>query len=100
VTLDELAAIQARADAAEAGPWLAPEDADMIMSGQPGDDRNYNLTEPGDPRGYTPLDHEGCTVWPWNHEADMRFAYAARADVPALLAEVMRLRAALGLATR
>lgn len=47
-----------------------------------------------------PLDHEGCDVWPWYDAADMEFAYHARTDVPALLTEVDRLRAALATAER
>jgi len=41
------------------GPWPTPEEA-----GDPYDSR-------------IPVDHEGCEVWPWKREEDMRLAYAA-----------------------
>lgn len=72
---DELDRLDALAQAATPGPWLTPEEA--------GDS--------DDPR--IPLDHEGMYVWPWHHEADMRLAYASRTAIPALVAEVRRLRA-------
>lgn len=70
MTEAELAAIEARANAATLGPW---------------------------DNGYVPIDHEGQAVWPWYEKADMDFAYAARTDVPALCAA---LRAALAENTR
>lgn len=73
---EELAEIEARANAASPGPWLTPRQA-------------------GDPYRVEVMDHEGCEVWPWYEEADMVFAYAARTDVPRLIAEVRRLRALL-----
>jgi hypothetical protein len=45
--------------------------------------------------GYVPVDYEGCQVWPWAYEEDMRFAYAARIGWPAAEAEVEQLRALL-----
>ena len=81
LTDEDLDAIEARANAARPGPWLTPEQA-------------------GDPYKVDALDHEGCDVWPWggpdgNDEQgklDMIFAYAAREDVPKLIAEIRRLR--------
>lgn len=76
----DLEPIKARLAAASEGPWLTPEQA------------AHGYAEP-EPDGQTPVDHEGCRVWPWRHESDMDFAYAARVDVPALVAEVEHLRA-------
>lgn len=84
---DELAEIEARANAAEPPPWPLPGERrsppDGPLSGNPNyDDR-------------LPLDHEGCEEWPWNTEENMIFAYKAREDVPRLISEVRRLRRAL-----
>jgi hypothetical protein len=83
MTDEELAAIEARVNAASPGPWLTPDEA-------------------GDPYRVEVLDHEGCQIWPWGHgggrsddeqgERDMIFAYSARTDVPKLIAEIRRLR--------
>ncbi len=80
MTEDEIAAIEARADAAEPGPWPLPEER---VAPSRGGSKNYDER--------LPLDHEGCDEWPWNTEANMIFAYRARDDVPALVAEVRRL---------
>jgi hypothetical protein len=74
VTDEELREIRARVEAATAGPWLTPEEA-------------------GGPSKV--IDHEGCSVWPWESEADMIFAYKARTDIPRLLDEIERLRTEL-----
>lgn len=68
--LDEIVAREA---AASPGPWTK--------------------TEEYDPR--SPLDHEGCDVWPWTEKADMEFAYAARTDVPLLLRVALAARKVL-----
>ena len=77
MTDDELDRLDALAQAATPGPWLTPVEAGDAM-------------HPG-----VPLEHEGMHVWPWHHEADMRLAYASRTAIPALVAEVRRLRAQL-----
>jgi hypothetical protein len=83
---EELAAIEARAEAATPGPWLTPEEANVLPPVS----------------GITPVDHEGCFVWPWGDDdevrgrKDMVFAYAAREDVPKLIAEIRRLKGLLG----
>jgi hypothetical protein len=86
LTDDELARIEARANAATPGPWPLPEErrSPGIYQGQ---SPNYDER--------LPLDHEGCDEWPWNTEENMIFAYKAREDVPRLIAEVRRLRAIL-----
>lgn len=81
MTDEQLAAIEAREQAATPGPWRTPADV--------GDSYDAPaLISPGNPV----LDHEGCPEWPWAREEDMVFAYSARQDVPALLAEVRRQR--------
>jgi hypothetical protein len=77
MTDDDLAEIEARANAAQPPPWPLPG----------GRDSNYDAR--------LPLDHEGCDVWPWGTEENMIFAYKAREDVPRLVAEVRRLRRAI-----
>ncbi len=71
LTAERLAEIEARCEAATPGPWLG-------------------LSEGKHRHGI--VDHEGQRIWPWLREEDMRFAYCAREDVPALLAEAERLR--------
>ena len=59
-----------RLEAATPGPWR-------------------NEKKPGEWSYYddrAPVDHEGCEDWPWHRKEDMDFAYAARDDIPALLA--------------
>lgn len=73
----DLEPIKKRLEAASEPPWLTPEQA-------------------GDPyHDDVPIDHEGCDVWPWHNESDMILAYAARTDIPALIAEIERLREAI-----
>lgn len=74
MNLDE---IEARANAATPGPWMPPTQRER----GPGCDDHACV-----------VDHEGCAVWPWHRREDMKFAYSARTDVPALVAEVRRLR--------
>lgn len=84
MTEDELDAIEARANAAQPGPWPLPGER-MSPGGSGGPNYDERL----------PLDHEGCDVWPWHTDENMAFAYRARDDVPALVAEVRRLRDAI-----
>ena len=79
MTEKQLVGIEARANAATPGPWLPPQPV-------PNSPLVTNVPQ---------LDHEGCAVWPWSCKEDMIFAYAARMDVPALIAEVRGLRDAL-----
>jgi hypothetical protein len=75
MNLDE---IERRANAATPGPWMPPTERER---GPGCDDRACVV------------DHEGCAVWPWHRREDMEFAYAARVDVPALIARVRELEA-------
>lgn len=79
----DLAAIQAREQAATDGPWMA--DGPEILVGTPDD-----LT-----RGSTWIGETCNVALPGLGAANAAFLAAARTDVPALLAEVTRLRAAL-----
>lgn len=99
----EIAAIQARADAATPGPWRALEQGNQFVN------TNYlptakvvaasrieGLVRPWNPYryiafGFTPEEFETARFL----DADATFIAAARADVPNLLAEVARLRVAL-----
>jgi hypothetical protein len=78
MTNEELDAIERRANAASDGPWTPPTERER---GPGCDDRACVV------------DHEGCAVWPWHRREDMQFAYAARTDVPALIARVRELEA-------
>jgi hypothetical protein len=80
MTNEELDAIERRANAATPGPWFPP----VTRERGPGCDDRACV-----------VDHEGCAVWPWHRREDMEFAYAARTDVPALIARVRELEAAL-----
>lgn len=75
IDLDE---IERRANAATPAPWTPPTERER---GPGCDDRACVV------------DHEGCAVWPWHRREDMEFAYAARVDVPALIARVRELEA-------
>lgn len=70
--------IERRANAATPGPWMPPTQRER----GPGCDDHACV-----------VDHEGCAVWPWHRREDMEFAYAARTDVPALIARVRELEA-------
>lgn len=80
LTDEQLAAIQAREAAATPGPWAIEWDEDDVT------DTPFPVSL--GPIGY--LEHRGK-----REQADAEFIAAARADVPALLAEVHRLRAEL-----
>jgi hypothetical protein len=83
VTPEELAAIKARAEAASPGPWRFTD-----YEGEP------YIAGPG-----VPTDNYVCDFG-WHYDGDVppgnpAFIAAARTDVPALVAEVERLREAL-----
>lgn len=82
MTDEELAAIEERADAATPGPWRISrlrDGSDLVMSdGAPAG----VVADCRDERGF-------------NGDPDATFIAAARSDVPALLAEVRRLRASI-----
>lgn len=85
MTEEELAEIEARANAATKGPWTHETVAQSVcLSPLPEGVEEFEVPL---------LDHEGNDLWPWGRMEDMAFAYAARADVPALLAKVRRLQA-------
>jgi hypothetical protein len=83
VTEDDLQAIELRANAATPGPWAIVYDgsSDWSIGPQP------------DPQG---LSVAGVWKSGWNdgNPPDAEFIASARTDVPALIAEVRRLRAA------
>lgn len=88
MTDEELAEIEARAAKATPGPWVvAPWD---------GDEGNVRLTVTVGPDagGWMVADGDwhGPGDAPHDREANAAFMAAARADVPALLAEVRRLQ--------
>lgn len=79
----DLAAIQARADAATLGPWQWAWDDDA----SPPLGQTYGVTDLGNhPVAVTSTSRDG--------HADADFIAHARTDIPALLAEVAELRAA------
>jgi hypothetical protein len=84
MTNEELEAIRARCDTATPGPWVAGREADLMRPMQ-----SFNV-------GFTrkAFDEAPLDSW-WQWEANAYFIAHARADIPALLAEVERLRAAL-----
>jgi hypothetical protein len=75
ITFNELDDIAGRADRATPGPWMDEDEIPTRSFWQEG-----------------VVEHEGQWPWPWGSEADAVFAYRARTDVPALVAEVRRLR--------
>jgi hypothetical protein len=87
MTEDDLRTIEARAEAATPGPWRQGDIAagDLPVAGGCFSVEIYGATD--DP--YAVLAE--C-----EHEADASFIAAARTDIPALVAEVRRLREALG----
>lgn len=103
MTPSELDAIQARADAATEGPWETREDGDYYQGGTyigfkpmhyaPHAGGRYNELVPGrSANGYgTYFKQDVCRVEGTGE--DLAFLLASRTDVPALVAEVRRLRA-------
>jgi hypothetical protein len=88
ITDDELAAIKQRAEKATPGPWFAHG---ATVSPDPASDHHG---WPPDPQCLAAL-NDGEYVANPNAGADAEFIAAARGDVPALLAEIERLRVAL-----
>ena len=87
LTPAELEAMQARADAATPGPWTVHNDARF-------DPDHYTISSPGncpelDIRATEYVEHP---FYGPQGKADADFIAAARADVPALLAEVRALQ--------
>lgn len=84
MTNEELAAIRARAEAATPGPWLV--DADFGLASAPG------IVPAGFPKTHKrPIVGNSETrggVW----DDDATFIAHAREDIPALMAEIDRLR--------
>jgi hypothetical protein len=81
MTEDDLKAIEARAQAATEGPWRAVYDGSSTWSIGPDDD---------------PQGRAACWASDrFGKKADIEFLTAARTDIPALVAEVRRLRALL-----
>lgn len=94
MTDDELKKIEARANAATRGPWNANFVSDPVtVFGGECDCRGYpdSVAVASKPEP-DPLD-EKCTHIKWID--NMRFIAHAREDVPALVAEVRRLREAI-----
>lgn len=81
MTEEELAAIEARAKAATPGPWVVGETwRDHVVDGRFQDGYWPVASQPG-------MDHEGAWL-----KGNAAFVAHAREDVPALVAEVRRLR--------
>ena len=82
MTNEQLQAIKARCEAATPGPWVAGREADFM---RPMQSFNVGLTRKA-------FDESPLNSWDqW--EANAIFIEHARTDIPALLAEVERLRA-------
>lgn len=84
MTDDELKAIEARANAATPGPWEVEQKECTVLRAPNGPPSDQSLM--GDEQYY-----------PWTPDRieDWQFIAATRTDVPALVAEVRRLREAL-----
>src|SRR3990170_3096476 len=88
MTLEELDAIQERVDAATEGPWVSRSwDDEMFMGVWGVRSRDRVL-----------LAVCNCHASPAPTDADTEFIAHSRTDIPALLAEVRRLREALAAA--
>lgn len=91
----ELSAIEARANAATEGPWVnhISGDASVILAGPP----KYKATDPM-PKAVAAVHWGSCDTTKRmapDDRANSDFIASARTDVPALVAEVRRLRAKL-----
>lgn len=88
----DLSDIEARAKSAQTGPWVARKATDLegwpcaFTTGEDDDGNRWVVETDGVPASQT----NGATA-----EDDARFVAHARQDVPALVAEVRRLRALL-----
>jgi len=80
-----LNAIKTRLLNVSQGPWRTPEESVLLHGNRLAPYHDDQVI----------VDHEGCAVWPWKNKADMKFAYAARTDIPDLLKEIERLRSIL-----
>lgn len=83
---DELTAIRERCDAATPGPWKLGR---YTVSGRVQIDQSETAPK------VNPLKWQRATICRESRENDATFIAHARADIPALLDEVTRLRAAL-----
>ena len=88
VSEQRLADIQARVDAATAGPWKSYVEGRDHTSGS-----NFIMTGEGVERGED-IELSGATI------GDQDFIAHARQDIPMLLAEIARLKALLAAAPR
>jgi hypothetical protein len=93
ITEDRLAEIEARANAATPGPWVAGQHgpARFVVTADEGD-----VTVGAVTREVFEI-YDGCAPWRFGDAPipEALFIAAARTDVPALVAEVRRLTAAL-----
>lgn len=93
MTPEDLDAIEARANAATEGPWI---DRWEHIADEP-EDNQRGIVNGGDETLKSLV--VGCTWWDGHHlvlrKEDAAFISAARTDVPALVAEVRRLREAV-----
>jgi len=77
-----LAEIEARVSAASAGPWMQAHHIDEPRAIVPRSRPNHSLLA---------VDRDGMAIF--DRAEDAAFTVAAREDIPALVAEVRRLRA-------
>ncbi len=92
MTDDELAVIDARASAASSGPWRSFIEGRDHLGGD--DFIRVGCEDDGGADMYVTLYPEGTTTALPASAADLDFIAGARQDVPALIAEVRRLREA------
>ena len=95
MTNEQLAAIKARCEKATPGPWevrsIEPEEFDAVS-----DDTFYIMADKWEVASITTYERVIEPDWQRDDdEADADFIAHAREDIPALLAEVERLRVAL-----
>jgi hypothetical protein len=100
MTDEKLQAIKARAEAATPGPWETREDSDFYQGGRYIGTGPYHYTTGSEKPGRPSTHPEDCyfktdVCRVQSGEADETFIAHARTDVPALLAEVERLKAEL-----
>lgn len=90
MTDEELQAIEARANAATLGPWAASE-----FIGHTGGCVLARIDDEGDTARIAETRWRWSALGMWQHKANLEFIASARQDIPALVAEVRQLRAAL-----
>lgn len=106
--LDDLDIIEARANAAKPAPWAKGSDVPDIMKDHDPNSWGHSYEDDivsvnADPSNANPYFRHPSVVSSWGHdadgvdidEADRDFIIHARSDVPALIAEVRRLRGLL-----